>query len=150
MPTWEWKLKKLQREEMPPTHLVSTLVLAVTAILLQMQQGHPSVFSVAFLFVAFTSVIHNSRCDRWWYYDVWRALDYAAICAFTVAWASEAQKTHRGRKSFVLTGTSAVLIVLLIWLEQVPEPCFTHVHSVMHVVVCVSVAVFKLQGQKRG
>lgn len=104
------------------------------ATALQAQQGYPDAFSVSFLLLGVTSVIHHSRLDAWWKRDLWRVLDYAACLTF----AAVAFATFQGHP--ILIGTCVVVLAISasIWTVLVAEANVPAAHACVHILVDAS------------
>ena len=119
-----------------PWSLVSACILLVCAACAQAVQGYPDPTSVSFLCVGVTSVIHHSRLDEWWKWDVWRLADYCAIALFLTT------STHRFFSiQWLAIGAIALALVAGIWSGSVPYENIPYVHALMHILVAVSVLV---------
>ena len=123
---------------------VSACVLVLVAAIVQLKQGYPDPFSVSFLLMAVTTVIHHSRQDKWWYYDIWRLLDYIAIVAFGICALSRCIKESQLKYWLCMCVTSLV-IVSSIWGERIPVHLYSFTHSLVHYVVALSVLVMSCE-----
>ena len=121
-------------EKCAPFSLISALSILICAGVIQALQGYPDAFSVSFLFMGVTSVIHHSRLDEWWKYDTWRVLDYIAILIFTTV----ASIYYRHTYTWQLLCVGVVCIQLSILLGYVCSSKIPAVHACMHLMVCVS------------
>lgn len=116
----------------PPFSLITSLIILLSAGLLQAVQGYPDALTVTFLLVGVTSVIHHSRLDDWWKYDVWRVLDYIAILMFVTA------ASLRFRTTLLWPALCAIVFSIqsLIWLKVIDGSAVSAVHACMHLIVC--------------
>lgn len=114
---------------------MSACFLLTCAGVVQAVQGYPDAFSVVFLLLGVTSVIHHCRLDEWWKYDVWRLFDYVAILVFFVV------ATARFGQTVIWPCACCVIsaIVCLIWTGCVDVGKVPMVHACMHVLVCIVV-----------
>ena len=115
--------------------LISACCILICATVVQALQGYPDAFSVSFLLLGVTSVIHHCRLDEWWKRDVWRALDYIMIAVFFLV----AGATFR-RCLLWWTMCLAVLVsTAATWSGVVAPTSVPVLHACMHITVCLSV-----------
>ena len=118
-----------------PFSLFTALIILVCAGVIQALQGNPDALSVSFLLMGVTSVIHHSRLDKWWKYDIWRLFDYMAISIF----ATVASLYYRHTYTWSLLCVSVACIQIYILLGNISYSNIPAVHACMHLMVCVSV-----------
>lgn len=111
------------------------------AAISQSLQGTPDAFTVSFLCVGCTSVIHHCRLDEWWKYDTWRLLDHLAVVAFGVI----ACLKFRARPHWLaFVGAVCVLVFALIHSSVLSLMQICVLHSLMHYVVALSMLYLNL------
>ena len=114
-----------------PLAAASACFLLVVAAIVQTMQGYPDLFSVSFLLLGVTSVIHHSRLERWWILDVWRLLDYFMIAVFSLV----ASLRYRRRQTWFCTVLFVSIVTAAIWTGAVSATNVPVVHSSMHLAV---------------
>ena len=126
-------------EKCTPFSIITSLCILVCAGVIQALQGYPDALSVSFLLLGVTSVIHHSRLDKWWKYDIWRMFDYMAISVFTTV----ATMYYRHTYTWPLICMTVACIQCYICLGYVRSSNIPGVHACMHLIVCVSVLYLK-------
>ena len=101
------------------------------ATALQARQGYPDAFTVSFMLVGVTSVIHHSRLDTWWKHDLWRVLDYAACLVFAVV----AFATFGCHPIWIAACIALLALAGSIWSGLIAEASVPAVHACMHIIV---------------
>ena len=127
-----------------PYSLISACILLLCAAAIQSFQGYPDSVSVSFLMLGVTSVIHHSRLDDWWKYDVWRWFDYLAILIFT----SLATYRFKFNTAWLLTCFIVFAITTAVWTDYVRSDIIPCLHAFMHILVASVVVTIILSENK--
>jgi predicted membrane channel-forming protein YqfA (hemolysin III family) len=118
-----------------PHSFVSSLLILCCALFVQICERRVSFFTLSFVLLGVSSVIHHSRLDEWWKRDVWRLLDYVSILVFSAACINEFGM------STLLCG-ACVLVLGMVCLEWTGKVSMKHVpkfHACMQTFVCICV-----------
>jgi hypothetical protein len=118
-----------------PYSIISACLLIVCAAIVQAIQGYPDAFSVSFLLLGVTSVIHHCRLDEWWKHDIWRLFDYLAIAAFAII----AINKFRSVLVWFLLCMLVLPVTCLIWCGAIGTPSIPVAHAFIHGILCLCV-----------
>lgn len=117
----------------PNNCYISSILLFITAIIYQYKQNYVDFFSLSFIIVSVTSILHHERLNKWIINDTRRFLDIIAVIIFSIFLIKKYINLIECKISCLL----CIFFLLIIKCNLVIVSSVPFTHSLMHYTIII-------------